>query len=99
MARRTAASLAAVGLAGQVALAQPQIAPVSPSPAAIAAAPARAGQAQRTGETRIEVRYAPQITVNGNADPAAIRQALDAHLDDLLERLERRQRERARLEF
>ncbi len=104
LAQRTAASLAAVGMAGHImtgsaALAQPQITPISPSPAAIAAQPARAGQSGGRGETRIEVRYAPQITVHGNADAGQLRQALDAHLDDLLERLERRQRERARLEF
>ena len=45
------------------------------------------------------VHYAPQVTVQGAAGAQDVQAALDAHLDRLLDMLERRQRERERLEF
>ncbi len=107
LAQRAAAALAGMGLAGQLmmgstlpALAAAQPEPVGPSPQALAASASRAGApAGGSRQQTVQVHYAPQITVHGNADPAQIRQALDAHLDDLLDRLQRRQQEQARLEF
>jgi ABC-type Co2+ transport system permease subunit len=98
LSRRAAASVAAVSLAGHMMLTPPRVFPASPSPEAMAAAPAR-GASATGGGRQVHITYAPQVTVQGEASPAAIREALDRHLDELLDRLERRRRERERLEF
>ena len=92
LSRRAAASIAAAGLATHMVATQPRIIPAGPPSAATSIR-------EQGGGMRMEVHYAPQITVQGNADPAQLRAVLDAHLEDLLERLERRKAENDRLVF
>ena len=98
LSRRAAASIAAVSVASHMALMPLQVEPATPSPAVTTTSAERQANRGTSGQ-QVQVHYAPQITVHGNADPDAIRLALGAHLDELLDMLERRQRERARLEF
>ena len=92
LSRRAAAGIAAAGLATHMVATQPRIVPAGPPSAATSIR-------EQGGGMRMEVHYAPQITVQGNADPAQLRAVLDAHLEDLLERLERRKAENDRLVF
>ncbi len=92
LSRRAAASIAAAGLATHMVVTQPRIIPAGPPSAATSIR-------EQGGGMRMEVHYAPQITVQGNADPAQLRAVLDAHLENLLERLERRKAENDRLVF
>ncbi len=103
LSRRAAASIAAVSLvttslATHMALTPPRIEPASP-PARLIAAGGSGQQVARAGGQQVTVHYAPQVTVQGAAGAQDVQAALDAHLDRLLDALERRQRERERLEF
>ena len=99
LSRRAAASLAGASVAAHMALMPPAIEPATPPASAPMAASADKSRPGVHAAPAVRVHYAPQITVHGNTDAQAIKVALDQHLDDLVEAIERRAQERERLKF